>query len=51
MGSLLLSAGAKGMRTSLPNARIMVHQPSGGAEVYIYYLVWILVLQLLPYFA
>ncbi|MCP9264043.1 ATP-dependent Clp protease proteolytic subunit, mitochondrial [Dirofilaria immitis] len=32
MGSLLLSAGAKGMRTSLPNARIMVHQPSGGAE-------------------
>ncbi|CAG9532167.1 unnamed protein product [Cercopithifilaria johnstoni] len=32
MGSLLLSAGTKGMRTSLPNARIMVHQPSGGAE-------------------
>ncbi|KAL3074733.1 hypothetical protein niasHS_014178 [Heterodera schachtii] len=31
MGSLLLTAGAKGMRTSLPNARIMVHQPSGGA--------------------
>lgn len=30
MGSLLLSAGAKGMRYALPNARIMVHQPSGG---------------------
>jgi ATP-dependent Clp protease, protease subunit len=30
MGSLLLSAGNKGMRFALPNARIMVHQPSGG---------------------
>lgn len=30
MGSLLLSAGTKGMRYALPNARIMVHQPSGG---------------------
>jgi len=30
MGSLLLSAGAPGMRFALPNARIMVHQPSGG---------------------
>ena len=30
MGSLLLSAGAKGMRFALANARIMVHQPSGG---------------------
>jgi ATP-dependent Clp protease protease subunit len=30
MGSLLLGAGAKGMRIALPNARIMVHQPSGG---------------------
>lgn len=30
MGSLLLSAGATGMRFALPNARIMVHQPSGG---------------------
>ena len=30
MGSLLLAAGAKGMRYALPNARIMVHQPSGG---------------------
>lgn len=30
MGSLLLAAGAKGQRFSLPNARIMVHQPSGG---------------------
>ena len=31
-GSLLLAAGAKGKRYSLPNARIMVHQPSGGAQ-------------------
>jgi len=30
MGSLLLAAGSKGMRYALPNARIMVHQPSGG---------------------
>lgn len=30
MGSLLLSAGEKGMRFATPNARIMVHQPSGG---------------------
>uniref|UniRef100_A0A803P0F9 Endopeptidase Clp n=1 Tax=Cannabis sativa TaxID=3483 RepID=A0A803P0F9_CANSA len=30
MGSLLLAAGAKGQRRSLPNATIMVHQPSGG---------------------
>ncbi len=30
MGSLLLAAGAKGMRFALPNARMMVHQPSGG---------------------
>jgi ATP-dependent Clp protease, protease subunit len=30
MGSLLLCAGNKGMRYALPNARIMVHQPSGG---------------------
>tara|TARA_R110002020_G_scaffold36894_61_gene111142 strand:- start:3601 stop:4224 length:624 start_codon:yes stop_codon:yes gene_type:complete len=30
MGSLLLAAGDKGLRFSLPNARIMVHQPSGG---------------------
>lgn len=33
MGSLLLAAGAHGMRHSLPNARIMIHQPSGGAQV------------------
>ncbi|VDL69592.1 unnamed protein product [Nippostrongylus brasiliensis] len=33
MGSLLLCAGEKGMRTALPNSRIMVHQPSGGAQV------------------
>jgi ATP-dependent Clp protease protease subunit len=32
MGSLLLSGGEKGMRFSLPNARIMVHQPSGGYQ-------------------
>lgn len=30
MGSLLLAAGEKGMRICLPNARVMVHQPSGG---------------------
>ena len=32
MGSLLLTAGAPGMRFSLPNSRIMVHQPSGGFQ-------------------
>ncbi len=32
MGSLLLTAGAKGKRFSLPNARVMIHQPSGGAQ-------------------
>ena len=32
MGSLLLTAGQKGMRFSLPNSRIMVHQPSGGYQ-------------------
>lgn len=32
MGSLLLTAGEKGKRFSLPNARIMIHQPSGGAQ-------------------
>ncbi len=32
MGSLLLAGGASGKRFSLPNSRIMVHQPSGGAE-------------------
>ena len=32
MGSLLLAAGAAGKRYSLPNSRIMVHQPSGGAQ-------------------
>jgi ATP-dependent Clp protease, protease subunit len=30
MGSLLLAAGEKGLRVCLPNARVMVHQPSGG---------------------
>ncbi len=32
MGSFLLMAGAKGKRISLPNAKIMIHQPSGGAQ-------------------
>ena len=32
MGSLLLTAGAKGKRFSLPNSQIMIHQPSGGAR-------------------
>ncbi|MBL6749259.1 MAG: ATP-dependent Clp endopeptidase proteolytic subunit ClpP [Nevskia sp.] len=32
MGSFLLSAGAKGKRYALPNTRIMIHQPSGGAQ-------------------
>ncbi len=32
MGSLLLAAGAKGKRYALPNARVMVHQPSGGFQ-------------------
>ena len=32
MGAFLLSAGTKGKRAALPNARIMIHQPSGGAQ-------------------
>ena len=32
MGSLLLTAGEKDMRFSLPNSRVMVHQPSGGFQ-------------------
>ena len=32
MGAFLLSAGAKGKRLALPNAEIMIHQPSGGAQ-------------------
>ena len=32
MGAFLLSAGVKGKRYSLPNSRIMIHQPSGGAQ-------------------
>jgi ATP-dependent Clp protease protease subunit len=32
MGSFLLMAGAKGKRLALPNSRIMIHQPSGGAQ-------------------
>ncbi len=32
MGAFLLSAGAKGKRYALPNSRVMIHQPSGGAQ-------------------
>ena len=32
MGAFLLAAGAKGKRKALPNAEIMIHQPSGGAR-------------------
>jgi ATP-dependent Clp protease protease subunit len=32
MGSFLLMAGAKGKRLALPNAKVMIHQPSGGAQ-------------------
>jgi ATP-dependent Clp protease protease subunit len=32
MGAVLLAAGAKGKRYALPNARIMIHQPSGGTQ-------------------
>ncbi len=32
MGAMLLSAGAKGKRSALPNSRIMIHQPSSGTE-------------------
>ncbi|GMT12969.1 hypothetical protein PFISCL1PPCAC_4266 [Pristionchus fissidentatus] len=32
MGALLLAAGEPGMRSCLPNARVMIHQPSGGAQ-------------------
>ncbi len=32
MGSFLLMAGAKGKRLALPNSRVMIHQPSGGAQ-------------------
>jgi len=32
MGSLLLAAGTKGKRFALPNSRVMIHQPSGGAQ-------------------
>ena len=32
MGAFLLAAGAKGKRNALPNSRIMIHQPSGGAQ-------------------
>ena len=32
MGAMLLSSGAKGKRYCLPNARVMIHQPSSGTE-------------------
>ena len=32
MGAVLLASGAKGKRFALPNSRIMIHQPSGGAQ-------------------
>ena len=32
MGAFLLSSGAKGKRFALPNAEVMIHQPSGGAQ-------------------
>jgi ATP-dependent Clp protease protease subunit len=32
MGAFLLAAGAKGKRFSLPNSRVMIHQPSGGFQ-------------------
>lgn len=32
MGAILLAAGAKGKRLALPNARMMIHQPSGGSQ-------------------
>jgi ATP-dependent Clp protease protease subunit len=32
MSAVLLSAGAKGKRTALPHSRVMIHQPSGGAQ-------------------
>jgi ATP-dependent Clp protease protease subunit len=32
MGAVLLAAGAKGKRSGLPNSRVMIHQPSGGAQ-------------------
>ncbi len=35
MASLLLASGSPGMRYSLPNSRIMIHQPSGGVQVLI----------------
>ena len=33
MGAFLLAAGAKGKRFSLPNSKVMIHQPSGGSQV------------------
>jgi ATP-dependent Clp protease protease subunit len=32
MGAVLLSSGTKGKRFALPNSRVMIHQPSGGAQ-------------------
>jgi len=40
MGSLLLAAGTAGMRHSLPNSRIMIHQPSGGVQVKLKFIIF-----------
>jgi ATP-dependent Clp protease protease subunit len=34
MGAVLLCAGAAGKRSALPHSRVMIHQPSGGAQGY-----------------
>lgn len=46
MGAFLLGAGAKGKRRALPNSRIMIHQPLGGAQgqAGTYFVNWIVVL-------
>lgn len=36
-GALLLAGGEKGMRYSMPNARIMIHQPQSGCGVWVYF--------------
>lgn len=47
MGSLLLTAGTPGLRHALPHARVMVHQPHGGAQVsFIVALLYVMLLKL-----
>ena len=41
MGAFLLAAGAKGKRFALPNAEIMIHQPSGGAQGMVYVMMFV----------